>query len=85
MVEVGQHFRSAPDGIEQNNLSYEGPDKLVPNLEVVDVQSHTRTAPDGIVENNLSYQGPTGLQSIIHHDDPLRHVHEYKMDPLILG
>jgi hypothetical protein len=86
LVDVKSHVRTAPDGIEQNNLSYEGPDKMPVNGEFVGVKSHVRTSPDEFVENNLSYTpygGDTGLQTIIHHDDPLKHVHQYKMDPLM--
>lgn len=85
LVDVKSHVRTAPDGIEQNNLSYEGPDKMPATGKFVGVKSHFRTSPDGIEQNNFSYNpqaGETGLQTIIHHSDPLKHVHQYKMDPL---
>ncbi len=85
VVNVESHARTAPDGIEQNNKSYTGSDKMPVNGEWVGVKSHIRTSPDGILENNLSYDPPvgeTGLKTVIHHEDPLKHVNQYKMDPL---
>jgi hypothetical protein len=39
---VKAHLRTAPDGIEQNNLSYEGPGKIAPNGKFVSVESYVR-------------------------------------------
>ena len=39
---VKAHVRTAPDGIEQNNLSYEGAGKITPNGKFVSVKSYVR-------------------------------------------
>ena len=57
MVEVGEHIRTAPDGIVENNISYRGVDAQPINSNIYEVSEHIRTAPDGIVENNISYRG----------------------------
>ena len=86
LVSVKSHTRTAPDGIEQNNLSYTGHYKMPVNTEHVDVHSHFRTAPDGILENNISFSGHdhshTGIHTVLQHDDPLRHIHKYNMEKL---
>jgi hypothetical protein len=86
IVQVKSHYRTAPDGIEQNNLSYTGDDKMPVSTDHVDVHSHIRTAPDGIIENNFSFAGHdhsnTGIHTVMQHDDPLRHIHKYNMEKL---
>jgi hypothetical protein len=58
-VRIAPYERTIPDGVLENNLSYQGPRPPgtpdVPGTEVV--SGHVRTLPDGIVENNLSYRG----------------------------
>ncbi|MEO0600083.1 MAG: hypothetical protein AAF211_01530 [Myxococcota bacterium] len=60
LVAVDGYVRSNPDGIVENNLSYDGPrppdTPEAPGYHTV--RPHVRTAPDGILENNLSYEGP---------------------------
>lgn len=84
-VTVEGHVRSMPDGIEQNNLSYNGEDKMPPS-SLTDVEAHIRTAPDGMIENNLSYHSPdylnTGIHTVMDHPDPLSQIHKYQIEPL---
>lgn len=40
---VDPYVRTAPDGIAQNNYSYDGPDKLPPNSETVEVKGYWRS------------------------------------------
>ena len=59
-IEIAPYARTHPDGILENNLSYEGIRPVgtpeAPGTHIV--EAHVRTLPDGIVENNLSYRGP---------------------------
>jgi hypothetical protein len=88
LVSVKSHLRTAPDGIEQNNLSYTGDDKMPVSTDHVDVGAHIRTSPDGILENNLSFTGlehvNSGIHTVMHYDDPLRHIHKYNMEKVDL-
>jgi hypothetical protein len=54
---VKPHLRTQPDGIAQNNLSYTGPDKVVPSSAKVGIDAYVRTEADGIASNNLSSGG----------------------------
>lgn len=56
---VKSYVRTAPDGIESNNLSSHHPDGTDPQPELQVVRGHVRSNPDGIVENNLSFRGET--------------------------
>lgn len=49
---IKSHMRTSPDGIKENNLSYNGTDHVHSIPDVV-VKSHLRSHPDGITENNL--------------------------------
>jgi len=49
---IKSHLRTSPDGVKENNLSYDGPNQ-VHNISDVVVKSHLRSHPDGITENNL--------------------------------
>lgn len=58
-VEVAGYVRSNPDGIPQNNLSWEGsrPPGTPEPTGFHEVRGHVRTLGDGIPENNFSYRG----------------------------
>ena len=64
-VQVGSYVRSNPDGIVENNMSFEGvrPEGTPEPTGYHSVRGHVRTAPDGIAENNLSYTGPASRGS----------------------
>jgi hypothetical protein len=64
---VESHLRTSPDGIKENNLSYDGPNQVHNTPDVV-VKSHLRSHPDGITENNLgnSATPSNGLTSSNH-------------------
>jgi hypothetical protein len=57
MHNVQGYIRTNPDGIVENNLSYDGSGAYHdPYTETHYVREHVRTNPDGIEENNLSYR-----------------------------
>lgn len=58
-VEIAGYVRSNPDGIIENNISFEGPRPAgTPDPPGYHgVEAHVRTLPDGIEANNLSYRG----------------------------
>ena len=64
---IKSHLRTSPDGIKENNLSYDGLNE-VHNIPDVVVKSHLRSHPDGITENNLGNSGApsNGLTSSNH-------------------
>lgn len=59
---VKPHVRTAPDGIKENNFSYDRPDKIAPNSETVHVRGYWRSVPgessnvDGVRESVPSLQ-----------------------------
>lgn len=75
---VKMHVRTSPDGIEQNNLSYSGPDKIPSAANKVDVSSYVRTEADGVIENNLSFTGKTSSGITV---NPLPNSPEYSQVP----
>jgi hypothetical protein len=64
---VDAYLRTNPDGIVENNLSYNGPHPATPGGGPAThvVGPHLRSLPDGIVENNLSYSPATGAAGVV--------------------